>query len=54
MFADDFVTFFGSVKGLRKMLQMYEKYALIHEIKFNSDKTVSKLPSSPLHTKLPT
>ena len=35
-----FVTSLGSVKELRKMLQVCEKYALTHEIKFNPDKTV--------------
>ena len=45
MFADTFVTSLGSVKGLRKMLQVCEKYALTHEIKFNPDKTVGMLSS---------
>ena len=30
-----FVTSLGSVKGLRKMLQVCEKYALTHEMKLN-------------------
>ena len=54
MFADDLVTFLGSVKGLRKILQVCEKYALTHEIIYNSDTTVGMLSSSPLLTKLPT
>ena len=45
-----FVSSLGSVKGLRKMLQVCEKYALTHEIKFNPDKTVGMLSSSPLLT----
>ena len=49
-----FVTSLGSVKGLRKMLQVSEKYALTHEIKFNPDETVGMLSSSPLLTRLPT
>ena len=54
MFADDLCYFSWSVKGLRKMLQVCEKSALTHEIKFNLDKTVGMLSSSLLLTKLPT
>ena len=49
-----FITFLGSVKGLRKILQVCEKYTLTREIKFNPDKTVGMLSSSPLLTKLTT
>ena len=51
MFADDLCYFSWSVKGLHKMLQMCEKYALTHEIKFYPNKSVGML-SSPLLTKL--
>ena len=47
MFADDLCCLSRSVKGPRKMLQVCEKYAPTHEIKFNPDKTVSILSPSP-------
>ena len=47
MFADDLCCFSPSVKGLRKMLQLCEKYALTHAIKFNPNKTAGMLFPSP-------
>ena len=47
MFADDLCCFSPSVKGLRKMLQKCEKYALTHAIKFNANETVGMLFPSP-------